>query len=63
MVDSLERNKLMTPMLVKKKRVLIKKAKINRYSIYRILLNTPLPGHERSKPSRHHSEDHLLAEE
>ncbi|CAG8718444.1 7352_t:CDS:2, partial [Rhizophagus irregularis] len=34
-------------------------AKINKYSIYRILLNTPLPGHEQSKPSRHHSEDHV----
>ncbi|PKK70386.1 hypothetical protein RhiirC2_849967 [Rhizophagus irregularis] len=53
-----KRNKLMTPM-PKKKRVLIKKAKINKYSIYRILLNTPLPGHEQSKPSRHHSEVHI----
>ncbi|CAB4423371.1 unnamed protein product [Rhizophagus irregularis] len=53
-----KRNKLMTPM-PKKKRVLIKKAKINNYGIYRILLNTPLPGHERSKPSRRHSEDHV----
>ncbi|PKY36288.1 hypothetical protein RhiirB3_458560 [Rhizophagus irregularis] len=49
----------MTPM-PKKKRVLIKKAKINKYSIYRILLNTPLPGHEQSKPSRRHSEDHVV---
>ncbi|PKY63549.1 hypothetical protein RhiirA4_492904 [Rhizophagus irregularis] len=48
----------MTPM-PKKKRVLIKKAKINKYSIYRILLNTPLPSHEQSKPSRRHSEDHV----
>ncbi|PKC01729.1 hypothetical protein RhiirA5_504459 [Rhizophagus irregularis] len=40
-------------------KVLIKDKEKEMVAIYLILFNTPLPGHERSKPSRRHSEDHV----